>query len=39
MAFKYLNQYVSQSKKDINGSEFAILIEQLKLAKQQGFID
>lgn len=39
MAARYLNQYISQNKKEINGTEFAILIEQLRVAKSQGFID
>ena len=38
MGARYLNQYVSQNKKDINGSEFSVLVEQLRLAKIQGFI-
>ena len=31
-------EYVSQQKKEINGSEYANLIDQLFQAKQNGFI-
>lgn len=34
---KYLDEYVSQSKKDINGGEYATLIDQLSYAFGQGF--
>jgi hypothetical protein len=38
MMNKYLVEYISQNKKDINGSEYANLIMQLANAQQMGFI-
>lgn len=35
---KFLSEYISKSKKDINGAEFATLIDQLKFAQDEGFI-
>lgn len=38
MVDKFLVEYISTSKKDINGSEFAELIHQLHKAHLQGFL-
>ena len=38
MVDKFLVEYISTSKKDINGSEFAELIQQLHKAHLQGFL-
>lgn len=38
LASKYLSEYVSKSKKDINGGEFATLVDELRIAAEGGFI-
>jgi len=39
MVNKYLVEYISQNKKEINGSEYANLVHQLAEAKEGGFLN
>jgi len=39
MVNKYLVEYISQNKKEINGAEYANLVDQLSEAKDAGFLN